>query len=68
MSRQTTYAYDLSGNIVEKGVSNGLKEVRSHDGRNRVSTLDNQTAGSADVAGYAYSYDLAGNVMGSTGS
>ena len=59
----TTYAYDLSGNIVQKTLGNGLKEVRTHDGRNRVSTLDNQTGGGTDIAGYAYHYDRAGNVM-----
>jgi RHS repeat-associated protein len=37
--------------------------VRSHDGRNRVSTLNNQTSGSVNIAGYAYGYDRAGNVM-----
>jgi len=63
MSRTTTYAYDLGGNIVEKILPNLSKEVRTHDGRNRVSTLKNQSSGSTDVAGYSYSYDKAGNVM-----
>jgi uncharacterized protein RhaS with RHS repeats len=63
MPRLTQYAYDLSGNIVQKGLANGTKEVRSHDGRNRVTTLDNQTSGSSNIAGYAYQYDAAGNVM-----
>jgi RHS repeat-associated protein len=62
-SLSTSYAYDLSSNIVQKNLGNGTKEVRTHDGRNRVSTLDNQTGGSVDVAGYAYQYDRAGNVM-----
>jgi len=61
-SLNTSYSYDLSGNMVEKILANGLVEVRTHDGRNRTSTLDNQTGG-VNVAGYAYSYDAAGNVM-----
>jgi RHS repeat-associated protein len=67
MSRTTAYAYDLSGNIVQKTLANSLRELRTHDGRNRVSTLDNRTAAgsgyTADIAGYAYQYDRTGNVM-----
>ena len=59
----TTFAYDVSGNVVKKVMPNGQQEVRTHDGRNRVSTLKNQTSDGIDVAGYAYSYDAAGNVM-----
>jgi RHS repeat-associated protein len=62
-SLTTSYAYDLSGNIVQKSLANGTKELRSHDGRNRVSTLNNQTSGSVNIAGYGYGYDRAGNVM-----
>jgi hypothetical protein len=36
MPRQPKYAYDLSGNIVQRNLGNGTKEVRTHDGRNRV--------------------------------
>ena len=63
MSRTTSYAYDLSGNIVQKTLANGTAEVRSHDGRNRVSTLDNETSVGANLASYGYQYDRAGNVM-----
>ena len=63
MSQTTTYAYDLSGNIVQKTLPNGLKEVRTHDGRNRVSTLRNQNEAGTDISGYTYQYDAAGNVM-----
>jgi hypothetical protein len=63
MSHVTQYAYDLSGNIVKKTLANGTTENRVHDGRNRVSTLDNETGGSANLASYAYQYDKTGNVM-----
>jgi hypothetical protein len=38
-----------------------------HDGRNRVSTLDNGASGSANLASYAYSYDWAGIASDFTG-
>jgi YD repeat-containing protein len=63
MSRLTQYAYDLSGNIVKKTLANTTAEKRTHDGRNRVSTLDNETSGGGNLASYAYQYDRAGNVM-----
>ena len=64
MSRATTYGYDLSGNLVEKTMPNGVVEERVHDGRNRVSTLQNLVAvGEGGLSEYAYGYDAAGNVM-----
>jgi YD repeat-containing protein len=64
MSRSTTYGYDLSGNLVIKGLANGMAEKRTHDARNRVSTLENvAVGGGSDVSKYAYQYDAAGNVM-----
>src|SRR5580658_7353185 len=65
MSRTMTYAYDLSGNLVTKGMPNGVAEQRAHDGRNRVSTLQNVPVGggSSYLSSYAYEYDRAGNVM-----
>jgi hypothetical protein len=52
MSRTTTFAYDLSSKIVQKTLANGTSENRTHDGRNRVSTLDNETSGGGNLASH----------------
>jgi YD repeat-containing protein len=62
MSRTTSYAYDLNGNVVVKSLSNGLEEKRTHDARNRVLTLNNGPSGGGLIADYAYTYDAVGNV------
>ena len=62
MSKTTSFGYDLNGNTVIKTLGNGLLEERTHDARNRVSSLNNQNSDGSDLAGYVYAYDLEGNV------
>jgi len=60
----TSYSYDLHGNLVKKTLPNGETVTQSFDALNRVTALNGQKPAAGGLLyGYAYRYDLAGNVI-----
>lgn len=61
--RIAEFGYDRVGNLHERVYPNDIKEVRSHDARNRLtSILVTKIVGEGDCAIYTQEYDHVGNV------
>ncbi len=60
--RATTYAYDLDGNALQKTLGNSETVVSSFDALNRVSRIQGNAGGGAELYHSAYTYDAGGNV------
>ncbi|HSI83813.1 MAG TPA: RHS repeat domain-containing protein, partial [Candidatus Methylacidiphilales bacterium] len=61
--RTTSYQYDLNGNITIKTLPNGDTESNSYDVLNRTTIQYITSSSSQTICRYAYTYDLAGNVL-----
>jgi len=58
----TTFTYDQTGNLIEKQLPNGIKEVYNYDSMDRMTEISYIGTGKT----ISYTYDLAGNLITTT--